>query len=131
MKCKVLCIGLILLVVVIGAAIFLDPTAVLWGYLKREPFFNGRPATYWHRALKSQDPTVQKETDEKLKAGGPAAVPVLIVLLTEKRDAGDVRWKAAEILGNMGADGADAVPALATALRDDDPHVRAVAATAL
>jgi hypothetical protein len=50
---------------------------------------------------------------------------------TSNWEAAKVRWLAAEILGHIGPDAKDAVPALIKALQDDDAHVRAVAATTL
>ena len=41
------------------------------------------------------------------------------------------RWQAANVIGEMGPEGKDAVPALAAALHDEEPHVRVNAALAL
>lgn len=53
---------------------------------------------------------------------GEAAVPVLVELLNDQR--AEVRAWAASILGSLGVNGQDAVPALMGLLVDNDPHVR-------
>src|SRR5690348_9154939 len=120
----------VLVVLAAGAAgVVLEPTGVVWGRLRGEAFFDGRPTGSWRRALKDHDPTVHVRTLDALKKGGPAAVPVLVALLRDG-EAGwagaEVRWTAAELLGQIGEPAADAVPALVTALSDPDAHVRAV-----
>src|SRR5688572_20125753 len=118
-----------------AAALLLDPNYTLLGRLKGERFYDEKPTTYWSRALKSDDPTVQAEAPRKLKQGGAAAVPVLVELLSGERGSdwasAKVRWMAAEILGEIGPDARSAAPALIQALKDNDAHVRAVAASAL
>src|SRR5437867_5222939 len=117
------------------AAVLLDPTCVLLGLLRNESFYRGRPTTYWGRALRDEDPTVQVETRKVLKEGGAAAVPVLVELLREGRGSGSAaaeeRWTAATLLGQIGPEARAAVPALIEALKDPDPHVRSVAVSAL
>lgn len=53
---------------------------------------------------------------------GSAAVPVLVELLNDQR--AEVRVWAASVLGNLGMNGQDAVPALMGLLVDNDPLVR-------
>ncbi|MAD79792.1 MAG: hypothetical protein CMJ50_02960 [Planctomycetaceae bacterium] len=53
---------------------------------------------------------------------GSAAVPVLVEFLSDER--AEVRSWAASVLGGLGADGQDAVPALMGMLVDDDRIVR-------
>ena len=109
---------------VVAGAILLDPTRVVTGFLRGESFYRGRPATYWGRALKNQDPVTHVETVKSLKEGGAGAVPVLVELLREDKkrdwDSSSVRWMAADLLGQIGADARDAVPVLVEALKDDD-----------
>jgi HEAT repeat protein len=136
MKRKRLFLGLIVgLVVVAVAAIFLDPTYVLRGTLRREVFFRGRPASYWSSALKSTDPATQEESLRALSEGGSSAVPVLVALLNDKSagswGSAEVRWRAADILGRLGPEGKEATPALMEALSDKDMHVRTVVAGSL
>jgi HEAT repeat protein len=123
------------LTVIAVAAVFLDPTLVLRGLLRREAFYRGRPVSYWKTGLKSQDPKVQSETTRTLKEGNDAAVPVLVLLLNEQSgsawESAEVRWRAADILGQLGGQAGDAAPALIEALKDHDTHVRTVVATSL
>jgi HEAT repeat protein len=136
MKRKRLLVGLAVgLPFVAAAAFFLDPTCVLQGLVGREVFYSGRPASYWSKSLRSQDPSVQAESSRTLTEGGSSAVPVLVVLLKEN-SAGDwesteVRWKAADLLGRLGPHASQAVGALIEALKDDDVHVRTVVAASL
>src|SRR5438270_5826275 len=128
-------IGLGIVIPLLAAAVYLDPTCTLQGILKRDSFYRARPTTYWRKALSDPMPTTQVETLKQLKEGGSAALPVLVELLREEKnsdwEAAKVRWLAAEILGQLGADAQAAVPTLAEALKDHDAHVRAVAAAAL
>src|SRR5438094_673840 len=114
-KRKRLFLGIVISLVVVGvAAVFLDPTCVLWGYLRREAFYNGRPTTYWRKALSNKDPAVQANGFRALKEGGQSATGVLIALLGEKRGSGweaaEIRWKAADLLGQLGPQAGDAAP---------------------
>lgn len=132
---KHLILGLAVLVLVGVGAVFLDPTCVVWGYLKGEPFYHNRPVTYWHKTLKDQDPKVQEATFRTFKEGGAAGVPILVALLKEKTASGkddpSVRLQAVTLLKELGPEARDAVPALVEALKDDDLHVRTVAAATL
>jgi len=123
-------IAVIIVLVVVGA-LWLDPTGVLMGCLKGEPFFEGRPAGYWERSLRA-DPGTRVTAIEKMEQGGTEAVSVLESLLSRpKGESAEVRWTAAEILGKIGPEAEQAGPALLAALEDSDPHVRAIAAASL
>lgn len=133
---KKIVLFVVALVILLGiGAVVLDPTRVLQGYIQGERFFQGRPTSYWKRALADHNPTAQEETLKAFKGGGEAAAPVLAELLKENRKSdwagAEARWRAAELLGEIGPDARAAVPALATALLESDPHVRKVAADAL
>ncbi|MFO0841897.1 MAG: HEAT repeat domain-containing protein [Gemmataceae bacterium] len=126
------------LVAVLAAAVtavWLDPTQAIRGYLQGDAFFAGRPVRYWRQALKSQDPAVQQEASRSLEQGGGAAMPVLVALLADSSadswESAESRWRAADLLGKLGPEAADATPALLRALADDDLHVRTVAAASL
>ncbi|WP_313931118.1 HEAT repeat domain-containing protein [Nostoc sp. FACHB-133] len=60
---------------------------------------------------------------------GSAAVPSLIEAL--KNQDINLRWHAASVLGDLGAEAAPAVPALSAALQDEDGQVRLYATLAL
>ena len=126
---KRLLIGLAGLLVLAGVVVWLEPTGVVLGWLHGEAFYRNRPTRYWDKALTDTDPKRQVDTRQQLKDGGGAAVPVLAQLLQSGKV--EARWRAADLLGQMGADARDAAPALVQALSDADPHVCAVAATAL
>src|SRR5690242_18361398 len=127
--------ALVLLLLAIAAGVVLEPTGVVLGRLRGETFYRGRPVSTWRRALLDQDPRVHVETVAVLKDGQSEGVPVLTELLRWGKDgdwsAAEVRWTAAELLGQIGPPAKGAIPALAAALHDPDPHVRAVAAGSL
>jgi HEAT repeat protein len=134
-KKSLLIVGLVAVAVAGALAVYLEPTRIVLGTLRRESFYRGRPTSYWRKALQSSDPVVHEQTLAALKEGGADSVPVLTELLAggESGDweGAEVRWTAAELLGEIGAPARAGVPALVTALRDPDAHVRTVAAASL
>jgi HEAT repeat protein len=130
-------LGLVLIVVVALLAVlaWFEPSRVVRGWLAREAFFQGRPSSYWSQAVRNDDPQARLQTLSALKKGGDKAIPVLVELLGETTppadEAVEVRWTAGDLLGQLGRNGAAAVPALAGALKDPDAHVRGVAIRAL
>jgi HEAT repeat protein len=135
LKNKYVFIGLAIALLLVLAAIFLDPNRLVWGWLRGEAFFDGRPTTYWLKAMMNPDSAIQATSRQRLQEGGKAAVPVLLALLEENDgphwENEEVRWKVAGLLGELGKDAADAVPPLIQMLNDEDLHVRTVAATSL
>jgi HEAT repeat protein len=121
-------VGLPVLVLLVGVAVYFEPTGVVRGWWHGELFFQGRPTNYWRRALRDDDPAGQVRAAAALKGGGLAAIPVLAAVLNEDRpgdwQAAQERCKAAEILGEMGPEARMAAPMLMTALNDPDPAVR-------
>src|SRR5262245_31514049 len=113
----------------IALAAWFEPTSTVRGWVRQEPFFEGRSASWWRQKLLSQDPTEQAEYPRRLQAGGAEAAYVLGSLLGSS-DV-HVRLKAAEILEKQGPAAAVASAQLAGVLKDPDPHVRTVAAQAL
>src|SRR5262249_12340159 len=98
MKRRGLFLALAAGLLVVVAAISLVPTYVLRGHLRGEVFYQGRPASYWRQALRSQDPAVSAEAVRQLHDGGESAVPVLVALLRGSAasgwEAAEARWKA-------------------------------------
>ncbi len=119
--------------VLLAAGVWLEPTGVVLGWMNGEAFYQNRPTRYWSKALISTDPATQAQTHSALTEGGRSAVPVLIEVLEKDKNA-EARWKAADLLGRLGSEARkapQALSALAAALKDVDPHVRAIAAAAL
>jgi len=126
-------IGGFVLVALALAAIFLDPSHTILAFVKGERFYQGRSASAWRNALLDRAPSARTNTMKTLAEGKAEAVPVLVELLRrdQRGNSAEVRWTAADILGQIGPDAADATPALGQALADDDPLVRRVAAESL
>src|SRR5947209_4038854 len=105
MKMKLL-IGLVAGLAVAVLAVLLDPTYVLRGVLRGQSFFQGRPTSYWHRELQSEDPAVAAEAQRRLREGSVAAVSVLAELLGElpgsDGQGAEVRRQAADLLRELG-----------------------------
>jgi HEAT repeat protein len=128
-----LIIGLGVVLALLAAGVWTEPTGVVLGWMNGEAFYRSRPTRYWSKALTSADPATQAQTHQALKEGGRSAVPVLAEVL-HKDDNAEARWKAANLLGRLGTDARQepaALSSLSFALRDSNPQVRAVAATAL
>jgi HEAT repeat protein len=122
----------LLLAVALGVA--LDPTRAVLGTLRGEPFYGGRPASYWRKELLDDAPGARTNAVKALADGGQGAVPVLVELLRESgpdKASAEVRWTAALALGHVGPGATAAVPALIEALDDPEPLVRLSAADAL
>ncbi|MFO0927617.1 MAG: hypothetical protein U0736_11350 [Gemmataceae bacterium] len=135
MKRNLILLTVGVVVVLLAAAVYFDPTCVVRGWVSGEPFYQGRPASYWRRALATDDPALQAETYRRLTADGRSAIPVLVALLADPKtsgwDAAEVRWKAADLLGQIGPEAGAAKAALIAATQDPDAHVSKVAVTAL
>jgi HEAT repeat protein len=91
--------------------------------------FEGKDATAW--AAELADPERGGAAMETLQT--PEAVPVLVEILDGHRQPDETRARiqAAAVLGRLGADGKEAVPALIEAMKAKDPGVRGMAAVAL
>jgi HEAT repeat protein len=114
------------------AAVFVDPTQTVLGKLLGDSFFLARPTRFWACSLRA-GPAQRADAKSQLEKGGTDAVPVLVGILRgwPGPDEAELRCTAGAILTNLGPDAVDAAPALVAALRDGDPHVQAVCATAL
>lgn len=117
---------------VVTVGIVLDPTQVVIGKLSGDAFFHGRPTRYWIRSLRG-GPAREAEAQSTLEQGHRDAVPVLVGIVKGSPSTQDapLRCTAIELLAKLGPDAASAGPAVAASLNDPDPHVQAVAATAL
>ncbi len=127
-KTRWLVLALVLLFVVALAAYLFDPDSRLKGLLGGDPWYHGRPATAWHDDLATDDENTRSLTAEQLK--DPEAIPVLVHLLKSDGPA-EPRWRAADVLGQIGPPARAAGPALVGALNDPDPTVRTVALQAI
>ena len=108
----------------------LDPESRVLGRVRGEPEFGGRYASAWLHDLGGADPTTRALAGEQLRLGGADAVPVLTFVLTAHTTP-EARWRAADVVGQIGPDARPAGPALVGALKDPDPTVRSVAARSL
>jgi HEAT repeat protein len=129
----VLVMGMLLVGGVVAA--WLEPGGRLPGWMRGEPFYEGRPASWWARQVRDDDPSTQDRALQRLRGGKEEALPVVLVMLRETPgtgwDTSASRWRAAELLGEVGGGSDQAVSALCEAVRDDDPLVRPVAIRSL
>jgi hypothetical protein len=72
---------------------------------------------------------IQVAARQALVAAGPAAVPVLAMHLSHRRES--IRIWAADVLGRIGRDAREAIPELSEALSDPSPQVREAVRRAL
>jgi HEAT repeat protein len=104
-----------LVLVALGTILLYPPSrSIALGWIRQEPFFEGRPRSYWA---------------DELKEGRAPSVPVLVVLLDDG-DAG-VRQRAAKALAEQRSGAREAVTALSRTLKDADKDVRWSSAYAL
>jgi hypothetical protein len=131
----------IFLILLPSAAVWMDPTRVLWGTLRGEAFYDGRPTSFWRSHVLQWDQT-EKATRPlswvaQLKeylgwrgsAGRPAvlkgdaaALPVLRDLLLDLDSS--VRQQAFDAVATTKPDFQPAVPVLTEALHNADIIVR-------
>jgi HEAT repeat protein len=107
--------------------VILDPSATVLGWVRDEPFFQGRSATAWRRDLRQSDAVAATAASEALANGGADALPVCTWLLRNAPEA-PVRARAVNALDKMGEAAAPAGPDLVAALSDGDSLVRSAAA---
>lgn len=124
-----LLLALTILLLGLGWATFLDPSARLVGVLKGDAFFAGTSATGWALRLSTGDDLERSQAAAELTEGASAAVPVLKQCL--KAENSEARWRSAEILGKIGEPALQAMAALIERLDDPDPLVADVAAQTL
>lgn len=145
----------------LATALILTPLRfILWGAVRGEAFYDGKPTCYWEHELNDDEgsstayqellngrgaavavlnATLQSETLKVRRAGasilghvGPEAAPTALDLARMLHDPDPVsRQLAAEALGLIGPEARAAVPALQEARKDSHPSVRAAVAFAL
>src|SRR3972149_10526868 len=100
-----------------------------------EPVFEGKPMSYWVRALREPPADTPKASPDFHKAPlalrkiGEPAVPALAQMLSERNM--EVRRRAIGTLLGMGPKAGAAVPAVVQALEDREPSIRRMAAHTL
>lgn len=110
---------------------WLDPSGRLTGYWRSEPFLEGRAAHIWRKQLDGGDPAARDAATQGLITAGAKGIPVLMFLAEDSRASAETRLTAIDQIGKLGAEGRPALPTLLKTLRDADPHLRSVSATAL
>jgi len=61
----------LILAILAAFAVWLEPTRVIWGWLRGEAFYQGRPTSYWASeigAWEAQEPMVETRKDSMLTA---------------------------------------------------------------
>jgi HEAT repeats len=132
MRKRWLWLGLVAVLLLGGAvlAALLEPTRVVRGLLAGEPFYRGRPLSYWREVLRDggrngniPDSTVGEFYDAH------AAFPVLRGCARDPDR--NVRWPAIALLSRGGVRSQQVLDVLLAALEDDDVEVRLKAVGAL
>jgi HEAT repeat protein len=130
-------IGLFIVIVACGALILAFPITLVvpMGFVKQEAFFDGKPTSYWVRALKHEGylghAPPSGDIGKNLRDGGAQAVPVLCEL-AENPDA-DVRSDALYALHLVGKDvgkeAKAAEPVLTSTIQKEDHITRFLVAS--
>jgi hypothetical protein len=140
---RLLGVGVAVLATAGAALLFPPPRAVLFGLLRGEKFYAGRPTSHWSAAVTAYldgpfrsdlvpatpldwlkrlcrigVPRYRPATAAPFHDPDPAAVPVLVDLLRDPTP--QVRRYAAARLGALGPRARVAVPALLALLQDDE-----------
>ena len=117
--------GLVLLL----AAAWFEPTLTVRGFLRGEPFFQGRSASFWARQLLNEDdPAISEKARQSLTNEDGSTQSLLCELVGRKAAPAELRWTAAEMLGKSGPVTPAVTSALLAALDDQDGAVQSVAA---
>ena len=120
-------IAIVVVLLMVGLTVLLDPSARVQGWVGGEPFFQDRSATAWERELRRRDEVEAAAATEALAGGGAEAVAVCTWLLRHAPEP-QVRSRAINALQKIGKAAAHAGPDLIAALSDGDPLVRSAAA---
>jgi len=65
----------LILIVLVALAIWLEPTRIVWGWLRGEAFYDGFPTSYWRGVIERDLETEPRVLHAKLFPQGPAAPP--------------------------------------------------------
>jgi len=111
-------VGIVIVLICSLAVSWLFPASlyVSLGTLRREAFFDGKPTSYWVRALKQErflgHPPPGGDVGKTLREGGAAAVPVLRAMTADPDES--VRSEALRVLTFLGPDAKPAQTGRAT-----------------
>jgi HEAT repeat protein len=124
MRTRLRVIGILLVVTAAVIAVVLAFPATLYvplGWLKGEAFFEGKPTSYWARALKREpylgEAPPAGDIGMTLRKGGTAAVAVLRALAESPDD--NIRSEALLALSLMGSESKGATPELAATVKKE------------
>jgi HEAT repeat protein len=96
------------------------------GLLRHEAFFDGKPTTYWVRALKQEGflghPPPEGDVGKTLREGGSAAVPVLREIAASPDES--LRAEALRALALIGPEAKDATAMLTETIKNEDNSSR-------
>jgi HEAT repeat protein len=117
-------VGFVIVVTCSLAVAWLFPATlyVSLGTLRREAFFDGKPTSYWVRAVKHErflgHAPPGGDIGKALRGGGAAAVPVLRAMTTDPDES--VRSEALRVLTFLGPDAKAATPELSATMKEED-----------
>lgn len=103
-----------------------EPGRRLVGWMQGEPFYQGRPSSWWVRQLTGADPPGLAAAQWTLR-DDIRSIPLLVHVLSNDTVSCEARWNAADLLGQFGPKALEAVPHLEAWLEKDDPYDQGVA----
>ncbi len=127
---KLLLLALVIVAVGIIAIVLLDPNRRLRGWVKGEPFYQGRAASAWEHDLRQADTPESAQAMQTLVSAKGEALPICTWVLRNAAEP-EARSRTADVLAQMGKDAAPAKGDLVAALADPDPLVRGVVVRAI
>jgi hypothetical protein len=122
----------VLLVVVLAGALALPGVRwPLWGWLRGEAFYKGRPTSYWSRQIQDYARQADFYNRHRPPSMQPEGVNVPATPVDSLRCVCGLSYHVAPLPYPFEAKGPAATPALTELLRDGDPYVRRYAADCL
>lgn len=125
---------ILILIAVIGVVVaigLIEPNGRLLGYLRGEQFYAGRPTSYWARQLATESAASMRAMDTLVQARRESVGVLKEILSNPSVYPSKARISALEVLSGLGYDADSAIPVVLNVLNDEDPHLRALAATIL